>query len=115
MRRFVPLVFIAALLVGVVGPATAQAPGGRCTQRFGDSVFATSAAAGPVMVYGSGVAATLLDRFAADYAELAVPLQAEMGGLDDDVVVCIFDGDLPLDAQAMGRPGGQKLHAAAFA
>ena len=114
MRRFVPLVFIAALLVGVVGPATAQAPGGRCTQRFGDSVFETSAAAGPVMVYGSGVAATLLDRFAADYAELAVPLQAEMGGLDDDVVVCIFDGDLPLDAQAMGWPEGQKLHAAAF-
>jgi hypothetical protein len=66
------------------------------------------------MVHGSGIGSDLTTRYAADFERLVVLVQAEMGGLDDDVVVCIFADDIPLDAQALGWPEGQKLHAAAF-
>ncbi|MFH1105142.1 MAG: hypothetical protein V1757_09430, partial [Actinomycetota bacterium] len=114
MRRLLPLTLAAALVLGASASASGHAPGGRCAERFPDSVFDTSAAAGPVMVHGSGIGSDLTTRYAADFERLVVLVQAEMGGLDDDVVVCIFAEDIPLDAQALGWPEGQKLHAAAF-
>ena len=108
------LAVIIAMLLDPAGGDVAQQSAGRCGERFGDSVFETSAAAGPVLVYGSGLVPELTDRFAADFAELAIPLQAEMGGLDDDVAVCIFADGIPLDGQALGWPEGQRLHAVAF-
>jgi len=113
VRRIAPLALVAAIILDTAGIASAQVPAGRCADRFGGSVFETSAAAGPVMVYGSGLTSEMTDRFATEYEDLAVLVEPEMGGLEG-AVVCIFAGDIPIDAQALGWPEGHKLHAAAF-
>ncbi len=106
------LVLVGSLLAA--SPASAQAGGGRCAERFPESVFETEADAGPVKVYGSGLIQTLLDRYANDWRELVELVQEEMGGLDGGVVVCVFDDRLPLDAEALGWPPNQFLRAIAF-
>lgn len=111
---------VAAVLMSTFLPvfeALAQAPqadGGRCATRFPESVFETEADAGPVEVFGSGVTQPLLDRYASDWRDLIDLIQAEMGGLDGGVVVCVFDDLLPLDAEALGWAPNQFLRAVAF-
>jgi hypothetical protein len=101
------------MAVALVAPASAQS-GGRCSQRFAESVFDTEAAAGPVQVYGSGISQALLDRYADDWSELVALVQEEMGGLDGGVAVCVFDDRLPIDAAALGWPRNLQLRAIAF-
>ena len=108
----VATVFVGSLLAAA--PASAQTGGGRCSERIPDAVFDTEADAGPVKVYGSGTTQALLDRFAADWGELVELVQADMGGLDGGVAVCVFDDRLPFDAEALGWPRNQQLRAIAF-
>ena len=112
--RFTVSVFALVSIWAMATPAIAQTSGGRCADRFVDSVFETEAEAGPVLVYGSGITQTLLDRYAADWAELVDLVQAEMGGLDVGVAVCVFDDKLPLDAEELGWPRNQFLRAIAL-
>lgn len=98
----------------LAAPAAAQVDSGPCVARFPNATFEVEAAAGPVAVYGSGVIQPLLDRYASDWGELVVLVQAEMGGLGGGVAVCVFDDLIPLDAQALGWPEGHFLRAAAF-
>lgn len=116
MRRRNTVMLMVALVGSLLAapPALAQTSGGRCSERFSESVFETEADAGPVKVYGSGLTQTLLDRYAEDWRQLIELVQEEMGGLDGGVVVCVFDDRLPLDAEALGWPRNQFLRAIAF-
>jgi hypothetical protein len=114
MRRVFAVVAIVASLV-VTGPAVgAQIDGGRCSERFPDTEFDHATTAGSVDVYGAGVPEGILDRYGRDYTVLVDWLTAEMGGLEDGVVVCIFQDRIPMDAEALGWPQGQTLRAASF-
>ncbi len=81
---------------------------------FPDVEFEESLPAGPVTVHTSGIAAELASRLARDVAAPAELIDAELGGLEG-VEVCAFAGELPLDAQALGWPAGQRLRAIGFA
>jgi hypothetical protein len=116
MRRFHISLVLGLLLLGMTAaPAAAQVDGGRCAERFPDVEFDHSTTAGPVGVYGAGVPEGVLDRYGRDFGVLVDWIIEEMGGLDDSVVVCMFQNNIPLDAQALGWPEGQALRAVAFA
>lgn len=106
------LLLLATVLLAV--PVGAQVDGGRCAEAFPDSEFDHSTTAATVDVYGSGVPEGILDRYGRDFAVLVDWVNAEMGGLEEGVVVCMFEDRLPLDAQAIGWPEGQLLRAVAF-
>jgi hypothetical protein len=114
MRRVVPAILAAWVAVGApfTAPANAQEAVG-CEARFPDSAFGTSAAAGAVIVRGSGINAALTERIADDLRGTAEAVQDQIGGLGG-VEVCVFPDRLPLDASALGWPEGQSLRAAAF-
>jgi hypothetical protein len=115
MRRILISCVSTALVIGLgAAPAGAQVDAGRCGARFPDSVFDTSTTAGPVDIYGSGVPEAILERYGRDFTVLVDWVQAEMGGLDGGVVVCIFEDRIPLDADALGWPGSLPLRAGAF-
>ena len=111
MRKAFP---IFAVVVALSAASAFAQEGGRCAETFPESSFETAAAAGPVMVYGSGLTEPLTERFASEIAPLAQMVQQEMGGLDGDVAVCIFADRLPLDGAALGWHPGLILHAVAF-
>lgn len=115
MHRHPTVLAATAVIFGLfsAGPAAAQVDAGPCAARFPDSTFEVEAAAGPVAVYGSGVTQPLLDRYASDWKELVDVVQGEMGGLDG-ATVCVFDDQIPLDAQALGWAPGHFLRAIAF-
>lgn len=115
MRRVLLATAAAALLIGLLAvPAAAQVDGGRCGELFPDVQFTHSTSAGPVPVHGFEVPEGILDRYGRDWAQLVDWIVAEMGGLDESVAVCVFQDDIPLDAQALGWPEGQALRAVAF-
>ena len=116
MKRRISTVIVVALVAPLLGgvPALAQVDGGRCAERFPGAVFDTVADAGPVRVHGSGITQPLLDRYASDWGELIEMVQAEMGGLDGGVAACVFEDQIPLDAQALGWPDNHLLRAVAF-
>lgn len=114
MRRSTLHLLPLVALVLFAPPASAQMDGGRCAERFPEAVFDHHATAGPVDLYGSEVPAEILDRYGRDYTVLVEWIQDEMGGLGDGVVICMFEDQIPLDAQSLGWPEGQALRAAAF-
>ena len=116
MRRLF-IASVTAVLIAIVAalPVLAQgAAGGRCAERFPDTEFDRTAMAGSVAIHGSGIPEGILERYARDWGVLVDWVQEEMGGLDEDVAVCIFEDDIPIDAQALGWSEGQALRAAAF-
>jgi hypothetical protein len=114
MRRLLPAILAACIVIGAsfAAPAHAQEAVG-CQGRFPDTAFGTSAAAGPVIVRGSGISAAITERIAGDLSSTAEAVQDEIGGLDG-VEVCVFPDRLPLDGTALGWPEGQSLRAVAF-
>jgi hypothetical protein len=115
MRRILAPLLLACLVVGLgSAAASAQVDAGRCAELFPDVEFDHSTTAGPVGVYGYQVPEGILDRYGRDFSELVSWIQDEMGGLDESVAVCIFEDEIPLDAQALGWPEGQALRAVAF-
>jgi len=115
MRRISLATLFALLALGLfAAPAAAQVDGGRCNELFPEVEFDHSTTAGPVGVYGFQVPEGILDRYGRDFTVLVDWIVDEMGGLDESVAVCIFQDDIPLDAQELGWPEGQALRAVAF-
>lgn len=115
MRRLTLGLAPVLLVVGLVAPsASAQVDPGRCAELFPDTVFDHATSAGPIQIYGHEVPAGVLDRYGRDFAVLADWIVAEMGGLDEEVTICMFQDQLPLDAEALGWPRGQQLRALAL-
>lgn len=115
MLRIVAGLAVVALVMGLgMAPAAAQVDAGRCADLFPQSEFDYSTTAESVGVYGAGVPEGILDRYGRDFSVLVRWIQDEMGGLSDDIAVCIFEDRIPLDAQALGWPEGQALRAVAF-
>lgn len=111
MRRL-PLLAVLALAAALAAPAAAG-PTNRCAERFPESSWETSAAAGPVMVHGSGLTQPVTDRFADDFEEMVALVQEDMGGLDG-TAVCLFEDKLPLDGADFGWPPSLQMRAIAF-
>lgn len=112
MSRLFTAGLIAVSLL-VVAPAAGAQSTDRCSERFADSTFETSASAGVVSVHGSGLSLEMTERFADDFRPVAEWMQEDMGGLEG-TAVCIFADELPLDAVALGWPVGQSLRSIAF-
>jgi len=112
MRRLA-LLSLLGLAAALVAPTAAAGPANRCAEQFPDSPWETSAAAGPVMVHGSGLTQPVTDRFADDFEELVVLLQEDMGGLEG-TAVCLFEDTLPLDGADYGWPPSLQMRAIAF-
>ena len=112
MRRTSHLVALGLAAV-LLAPAAGAGPVTRCAERFPESPWETSAAAGPVMVHGSGLTQPVTDRFADDFEELVVLIQEDMGVLDG-TAVCLFEDTLPLEGVDYGWPPSLEMRAIAF-
>ncbi len=105
--------FVAVVATALAGATAPAAAADRCAAMFAEADFAVPLLAGPVTVHATGVEAGLAARLAQDVAAPAGLIAGELGGLDG-VEVCVFAGELPLDAEALGWPVGQRLRAISF-
>lgn len=106
-------VVFSAVLAASLATAVPAAAADGCKPTFPSVEFEQSLPAGPVTVRTAGLDAGLAARAAADVQAAADLIHGELGGLDG-VEACIFAGELPLDAVALGWPEGQRLRAISF-
>ncbi len=105
------IVVLGVTLLVAIGPgAAAQQP---CGGLFPGEPFGSRHSIGAATLRTSGLAPPIADRIAGDLGEAAELIGAELGGLDG-VEICVFADELPLDAQALGWPEGQRLRAISF-
>jgi hypothetical protein len=107
------LLLAAAATAAVVAPVGAQPAASGCSALFPDQEWDLTVDLGPTLLYLSGLPDGIVDRYARELAEASQLIQSEIGGLED-VEICIFDDQLPLDSVALGWPEGQFLRAASF-
>ncbi len=117
MRRTSRVIAGVVTVLAVVGTsASAQETATEvgCEGMFPDVEWTSVHAAFPVTIRAEGVTRGLADRYTNDLRAGIDLIQPELGGLDD-VEVCLFADELPLDSIALGWPVGQRLRAASFA
>jgi hypothetical protein len=112
MRRL-SLLAVLGLAATLLAPAASAGPANRCAERFPESPWETSAAAGPVMVHGSGLTEPVTERFANDFEKIVVLIEDDMGGLEG-TAVCLFEDSLPLEGTDYGWPPSLEMRAIAF-
>ncbi len=102
---------VGTLPLGVPAPPAAAANG--CEAMFPEATFENSAPIGAATLHTSELADTVAARVADDLRRAAELIAGDLPGLAG-VEVCVFADELPLDAQALGWPEGQRLRAVSF-